>query len=422
MSENLHDSSVTVSKPSLPDFRSRVVTLNPFRVDLALFTITRTIIDTGHRMIIAFLPVISRGLGEDLQTIGVAISLCYLLGVFTPLASMFSENKGAKWGVVLGIMLVVFGYALFFIIPEFKIFIVMLVLSSLGRIFFNPSMQAYIGTFSNHLSRGFALSLPEMGWSLAAIAGVPLVSLLISRHTWVAPFSLLAGVGLSLAALLFVWLSGENKRGTGEFLGIKESIAGIVHNKSLVFLLAALLLVATGHAIITIVYSTHFESKFDFQIAALGGMSLAIGLVELGGESLSAFFTDRLKPGVTIGIGVLFHITGALAMSLMGGSLAGAVICLVIIFLSYEFFIVGLIPYIFHIVDENRLTSLSMRVMVNQAGVALGVFLGPFLYGIRWEMNYYSAAALDLAALLLIFLLINKTKPSKNHTMIGAEQ
>lgn len=419
MPENLKETSLNPSKSPQVNFRSKAVAINPFRVDLALFTVTRSVIDTGQRMIIAFLPIIARGLGEDLQTIATAISSCYLLGIITPFVILFSENRGTKSGVILGVSLFTVGYTLFSLVPEYRFFLVMLILSSLGRIFFNPSMQAYIGTFSNHSKRGFALSLPETGWSLAAIVGVPLVGVLIGRSTWMAPYPLLAGLGFVLAFFMFFWLSGGKKREAGNHLKIKEVFASITRHRAMLYLLATLLLVAAGHAMITIIYSTHFENSFNFQIAALGGMSIIIGLVELGGEGLSAFLSDRLKPGIALGLGVLLHIIGAFAMTLTANSLAGAIVCLAMIFLSYEFFIVALIPFIYHIVEENRLTSLSMRMMVNQAGVALGIFLGPFLYRIGWNVNLFFAAALDLVALLLIFLIIRKTNVSSCYTKIG---
>ena len=178
---------------------------------------------------------------------------------------------------------------------------------------------------------------------------------------------------------MLIWLAGCKKREAGNHLKIKEAFASITRHRAMLYLLATLLLVAAGHAMITIIYSTHFENSFNFQIAALGGMSIIIGLVELGGEGLSAFLSDRLKPGIALGLGVLLHIIGAFAMTLTANSLAGAIVCLAMIFLSYEFFIVALIPYIYHIVFVIRLTSFYISMMFFHAGWALGIFLCPFL-------------------------------------------
>jgi MFS transporter, DHA1 family, inner membrane transport protein len=145
------------------------------------------------------------------------------------------------------------------------------------------------------------------------------------------------------------------------------------------------------------------------RIAALGLTSLYLGLAELGGEGLSAFLSDKFKPGVAVSISIGLNMVVALLMPVIGDTLTGAIIGLSLIFLSSEFFVVGILPVIIHFTAEGRITALSLKMTVHHGGVALGTAIGPFLFRQGWDRNFLLAAILDFSAILVLLFSIRQT-------------
>lgn len=381
-------------------------------LDLIFFSGIRTIMDTGQRMIISFLPIFARGLKVDLEEIALVISFRYLLGVFAPYTGLFVENKGTTKGMIVGMIFFIFAYGLFSIIPIYPLFFVLLIFATLGRMFFNPSMQAYGGSNSDLKNRGFVMSIPEIGWSAAAIIGVPIVGLLIEKGGWKASFPWFALLGGLILLGLWIWLPSKTAE-QGNNLNLSKAIGTVINNKFILLLFITILLLSTSQAVITIIYSAHMEYAFEFQVTALGFFTLLLGIAELSGEGLSAFFSDRFKPGVAVCLGIGLHLITCLLMPVIGDSLIGAIIGLSLIFMSSEFIVVGFLPVIFSLINESKITAFSLKMTVHHGGVAFGIAIGPYLYMQSWNYDFFLSAALDLCAIILLVIAIDQANKTR---------
>ena len=54
------------------------------RAQIFLFTLTRTIINSGYRMVYPLLPLFAAGMGMQLADLSIAFSIRSALGVFNP--------------------------------------------------------------------------------------------------------------------------------------------------------------------------------------------------------------------------------------------------------------------------------------------------------------------------------------------------
>ena len=156
----------------------------------------RTILNTVQRMVYPFLSVFARGLGVDISTMSLLMTVRSLIGATSPLFAPLADRRGRKFGMLAGILISTIGMALVSIYPAFWSLAAALILAMFGKYMFDPSMQAYFSDKIPYHKRGTALAVTEMAWSLAFIAGVPLVGFLLDKFAWSAPFPIFTILGL----------------------------------------------------------------------------------------------------------------------------------------------------------------------------------------------------------------------------------
>ncbi|MGB7115476.1 MAG: MFS transporter, partial [Anaerolineales bacterium] len=115
------------------------------RLQIPVFVIIRTVLNTAIRMVYPFLPLIGRSMGVDLVTLSRAVTLRSASGVFGPLLGTVADTRGRRTGMLLGLSLFTVGVGLMVFWSSYTSFVFMLVLSLLGVLTFLPSMQAYLG-------------------------------------------------------------------------------------------------------------------------------------------------------------------------------------------------------------------------------------------------------------------------------------
>jgi predicted MFS family arabinose efflux permease len=97
--------------------------------------------------------------------------------------------------MLLGLVLFSVGASLVAVWPLFPVLVVSMVLATLGKVLFDPTMQAYLGERVHYSRRGLVIAVTELGWSGAFLLGVPLAGWAIAAHGWAAPFPWLAALG-----------------------------------------------------------------------------------------------------------------------------------------------------------------------------------------------------------------------------------
>ena len=361
------------------------------------FTITRVIINTLHRMVYPFLAVLARGVGVDLVSMSYALTARSLVGSVGPFAATVADRRGRRFGMLFGIGLFTLGTAIVVFWPTFPALVLSIIFSTLGKYIFDPSMQAYLGDRIPYARRGRTIAVTEFGWSLAFILGIPLVGFLISRYGWMAPFPLMALLGVLIFAGLFGMLPKDGKpagtnRSRDTFKVILTSVPALAG-------LAVGLFSSAGNEVVNLIFGVWLEDSFGLQIAALGAASAVIGLSELVGEGLVAAFVDRLGKPRAIGLGLAANCLAALAFLFLGRTQAGAMVGLFFFYITFEFTLVSIIPLMTELLPSARATLMAFNVAALSLGRALGDLLAPRLYGLGFWFIVLGAVGFNLLAL-----------------------
>ena len=384
-----------MSKPSL----------TPLRGQLSLFLITRTVMNTGFRMVYPFLPTFARVLGVDISAISLAITARSSLGIFGPLFGSAGDRIGRRSAMLVGLGFFAGGSILLLFWPTYPSLFIALLLGALGKIIFDPAMQAYLGDNVHYSLRGRAVAISEVGWSGASLVGLPFVGWLISRSGWVAPFPLL-GL-LSTLAFFFIWrLLPPDSHGNSIQTTLSDSLRMITSHSSALAALSVTLLVSIGNESINIIYGLWLESSFGLQVVALGAASAIIGFAELSGEGLVATLTDRLGKVRSLYFGLGSVILACLVFPFLGRSLFSALIGLFLFYLSFEFTFVTLISLLTELTPAARATLMAGNLAAAAGGRALGALIGPALLEINILASSFFGAAMAIIALSILIIWV----------------
>ena len=117
----------------------------PLATQIAFFTIGRVVFNTMHRMVYPFINVFGRGLGVDLTQMSWALTVRSSAGALGPLLATIADSRSRKAGMLLGLLMFTGGVTLVIFWPVFWVFVLTLVLTTVGYMVFIPSMQAYLG-------------------------------------------------------------------------------------------------------------------------------------------------------------------------------------------------------------------------------------------------------------------------------------
>ncbi len=395
---------------------------------LLLFATIRTVINTLHRMVYPFLAVFARGLGVDILAMSFALTARSVVGTFGPFLASAADSRGRKFGMLAGLTLFIAGTLLVVFFPTLPALTLTLILTTLGKYLFDPSMQAYLGDRTSYEQRGLIIAITEFGWSLAFVLGVPLTGFLIARSGWMAPFPLIALLaGLTLAALFFVIPNDSPS-----FNGQPPTVYGLPPNFHLVLTsipaLAGLsigLWASTANEVVNLIFGVwledslkawlnpdgftgilsflnFFKDTLGLEIALLILASIIIGLSELGGESAVARFVDKLGKPRAVALGLTGNTLAALLLPWLGQSTLGALAGLFFFYITFEFTLVSSIPMMTEVLPNARATMMAFNAAALSLGRALGAPLAPFLYGFGFPSVALGAVVFNVFAILAL--------------------
>jgi len=370
----------------------------PLRLQILAFAFIRTVVNTMHRMVYPFLPVFSRGFGVDLTALSLALTSRQFVGFFGPFLSILLEKRGRKTGMITGLGIFTIGVTLVVFWPSYPVFILTLSLTTLGKYMFDPHMQGFLGDRVPYKRRGLALAVTELGWSFAFIIGIPVMGFLIARGGWLSPFGTLSILGL-LSIVLIGKIIPSNSDDKINWLQMRNNFIQVLRYPPAIIALSIGLMVSAANEVINLVFGVWLEDSFGLQIMALSGAAAAIGIAELGGESLVGGITDRLGKERSIGWGLFANCLAAAIFPFLGRSLSGAVIALFLFYITFEFTLVAIIPMMTEIMPSARVTLMAFNVAGLSLGRALGALAASPLYQFGIGGSAIAAIIFNLVAL-----------------------
>ena len=348
------------------------------RFQLLIFMVLRTILNTMHRMVYPFLAVCARGLGVDITALSFILTARWFFGLFAPVLGSIADQRGRRFGMLLGIFLFMAGMSLVAIAPSFLTFSAALLLGILSKYLFDPAMQAYFGDRVPYERRGTALAITEGAWSLAFIVGVPAMGWLIARFGWSAPFPILAGLGLVMFSV--IWRLVPRDDHAQSSAPSMKNVRAVLTNIPALAGISIALWASAANELVNLIFGVWLEDSFGLKIAALAGASAVIGISELSGEGLVALTTDRLGKPRALSVGLVGNILAAILLPIVSRTEAGALLGLFLFYITFEYVLVSHVPLMSEVMPGARATLLSFNVMGHSLGRMIGALLATFMY------------------------------------------
>jgi len=374
------------------------------KIQLLFFTLVRTVLNTMYRMVYPFLSVFARGVGVEISAMATALTARSLAGTLGPFLASIADSRGRKAGMLFGLGLFVAGVSLVVFWPSFLTLTIAVVLATLGKYNFDPSMQAYLGERIPYQRRGLSIAITELGWSLAFIAGIPLVGFLIARGGWMSPFVLLGILGILSAAGVFLLIPADAPQ-TSEAAALLHNFRQVLTHRPSLAGLAAGLLATAANEMVNLIFGVWLEDSFGVKITALVAASAVIGISELGGEGLVARWTDRLGKPRAIALGLLANTLAALGLPLAGQSQSGALIGLFFFYITFEFTLVSMISMMTEIQPAARATLMAFNVAGHSLGRAVGDALAISIYALGFFWVVAASVIFNMLAFISVWWL-----------------
>jgi predicted MFS family arabinose efflux permease len=325
------------------------------------------------------------------------IAINQATGVLSPVFGPLGDRWGYRLMMLAGLGMLAVGMLAGGMLPVFAVVLLALFLAGLGKSFFDPALQSYIGEQVPYQRRGLAMGMVEFSWAGSSLVGIPLVGLLIARLGWRSPFLVLGGLAaLGVVVLVHLIPRSDRRRFDVEgTIGFREAWRRLSRERAALGALGFSLLMAAANDSLFVVYGVWLESSFGLTVLALGAATIVIGVAELLGESLTAFFSDRLGLKRALFIGLVLSASSYVLLPMVGHALPLALIGLFIIFLTFEFTIVTAISLFTEILPGARATMMSSNVAAMSIGRMVGALMGLAI----WQAGGLLAIGLVSAAI-----------------------
>ena len=370
-------------------------------LQLCVLTVARFFLNTGLRMMYPFVPELARGLGVAQVDITRLITLRNATGFLSPLFGPLSERFGRKAIMAAAVLFFAAGCLLVVIWPQYWVLGITMVAIGVGKVVYDPAMQAYIGDAVPYAQRGRALAITEYAWALALLIGAPAAALAIARWGWQSPFFWLALLS-ALSVIFFLWFIPGAGAGTHALTGIRDTLRLVRQHPVILYAVLYIALVMTANEMLFIVFGGWMEESFQLSLASLGLAAALIGVAELVGETFAGWSVDRFGKRPVIITSGLLNALFYLALPYSSGTLTTALITLFLIFLTFEVTVVGGIPLMTELVPSGRAVVMSMVIFAMSLGRTLGAYLGLIV----WNSFGFERSALIWAVLMGAAVLV----------------
>jgi MFS family permease len=134
-----------------------------YNYEILLFSSIRILVHAMMRMVYPFLAVFGRGLGVDLTTISMAVTIRNFAAILVPFITSIFDQRSRRSGMLTGMGLFIAGCAVVTFWPTFIVFVIALSLTFIGMHVFVASMQAYQSDTIPLPIRGQAIVITSTG-------------------------------------------------------------------------------------------------------------------------------------------------------------------------------------------------------------------------------------------------------------------
>lgn len=353
---------------------------------IAAIVFGRLVINISRRFPYPFVSAIAGGFGVSSSSIQNVIALTNGAGLLSPVLGTVSAHYGRK-AVMVGVLLAMAGVSLLgALFADYGVFVLVMFALGLGKIIYDPTIQAYFGDTIHFSRRARVMGIAELSWALSLLIAAPVAGFLLDASSLQAVFLFVAAM-LALGALA-VWLFVESDFSPDHSyrrirminpLGAMRTVSA---NPPAVAALVYSLCLTLSHEIFFINYGLWMEDAFGLLLTALGAVTVVIAAAEVIGEFIVITIADRIGTKNTSMYGMLVAAVCFLIIPLLSFSLPLAMLGIFIMFISIEAAIVSALPLFTEIMPKSRAVMMSANMGAHSLGRVSGAALGGLIYAV----------------------------------------
>ena len=344
---------------------------------MVLITAGVTGIVTSVTMIGPLLVDISRDLEISLGQAGLLAAAAGVpQALFSPFSGLLSDRLGRKPMIVMAFLSVAVLSAGAALAPSFAALAVVRFLAGLLGSLAPTSLMASVGDLFPAERRARAMGWFNMGFSFAAIGGVPVMGAIGGAFGWRWAFATIGLVMLLLAAAIARWF--PRIAPMASVMATYQAVWGV---PGLLNLLGANLIERSLFAMVVIFLPAFVMLSFHLTALGVAPVLVLVAIGAITGNVLGGRLGDRFsKPGIF----VIFQLVSAgLGLALFGGGLSFAPVVALAILLTLcnSGSRPAFLAYASELAPRQRGALLGLIALTNQGGLVIGSAVGAAAIG-----------------------------------------
>ncbi len=394
---------------------SKLKKSNHYKSEIVLFSTIRILVHAMMRMVYPFLAVFGRGLGVDLTTISMAVSIRNFSAILVPFISSIFDKRSRRSGMLTGMGLFIGGCAVVTFWPTYVMFVVALSLTFIGMHTFVAAMQAYQSDTIAPDKREQAIVVTSMGWALSFVVAVPLIGFIIGRFGWLSPFPVMGILGI-ISVVFLLWIVPPGKKALKEQKEkVQNGMLQVVSSPTAIAGVLMILFFCAAHEVVNLVFGVWMEDTYGLSINALGVASTVIGIAEILSVIAVSWLITKMGSKRTVGIGLIFSALTALSIPIIGKfGLWGAEVGLFLFNLAFQIPFISYAPLLTEVLPLARASLLGATLAAVGVGRMMGSLVAPFLYNQGFIYN----AVLSMLLFLIALFTLTKIKASQTKSPV----
>lgn len=379
----------------------------------------RMLFDIAIQIFNPFVAMFARGIGTDLTTMGLMLSLRNAMGLLSPFFGAYADRHGYRLVMRIGILLAATGVFIIAISTSAWMAAIGMVLVGLSVAAFVPNLIAYLSARLPYSLRGRGLGMLEYSWALTGIAML-FIGLVIARVGWRTPLLILSAALVAaffvvgtLPSAHFVHRSGTDTRThpnlfrrVVRFFDLGRAARSAYSD----ILVGALNLTAT--MLFMVIYGAWLYDQYGLEAGQLGLVAFIFGLFDLSASVSVSLFTDRIGKRRSVIIGSACAVLFYSLLPAINLGVVALVIGLGLARMSSEFAIVSNFPLLSEQVPTQRGKVMTLSTAAAFSASSIAPLLAPTIYtSVGPNLVALISAILSAFAVLLLLTIVHE-RPS----------
>lgn len=377
----------------------------------------RILFDIATQIFNPFLAIFAQGIGTNITTMGLMLSLRNAMGLLSPLFGAYADRHGYRRVMRAGILLTAAGIFIIAISTNAWMAAPGMILAGVGVAAFVPNLLAYLSARLPYAQRGRGIGMLEYSWALTGFAML-FIGFIIAAIGWRIPLLILSAALVVANFVIAALPSAHRVHHTAPDAPTTTDIpariraffnlGGTARSAYGDILVGALTLTATMQFMI--IYGAWLNDEYGLEAGQLGVVAFVFGLFDLSASVSVSLFTDRIGKRRSVIIGSTLAIFFYLLLPAFNRGVVLLVIGLGLARMASEFAIVSNFPLLSEQVPTQRGKVMTLSTAAAFSASSLAPLFAPTIYTTVGPnaVALISAALSALALLLLLTIVVER--------------